>query len=231
MCNPEYSPQHFFDLSAFSHRALFSGCTFVWQALENIATYLKAQPLGVHLGTIHQGAILVNPELISIGEGTVVEAGAYIAGPCIIGSYCQIRHAAYIRGNCIIGNHSVIGHTTEIKNSIMLDHAHAAHFAYLGDSILGNHTNLGAGVKCANLRLKGDEIIVNHNAKCTPTGRRKLGAIIGDFSQVGCNSVLNPGTLFSKRVQCHPGVCVSGYVAENGRVRSQVKPVIQTTEN
>jgi len=222
-----FRPEHFFDLSSFSHRALFDGCEYVWQALNNIDTYLSSQKLGVHEGVQHPDAWLVNPELISIGPGSVIEPGAYVQGPCIIGSGCQIRHGAYIRGNCIIGDGAVIGHTTEIKNSIVFDRAHAAHFAYVGDSILGSGVNLGAGVKCANLCLHAGQVFVRYNGEKIATGRRKFGAIIGDFSQIGCNTVLNPGTLLSKEVHVFPGVCVSGYVEEAHQVINAQKPLIK----
>lgn len=222
------TPDHFFDLSKYAHRELFEGCNQVWQALGNIASYLKSQKLGRIEGTVMQGAYLQNPELISIGEGSVVEPGAYIKGPCIIGKGCEVRQGAYIRGDVICGDSCIIGHATEMKNCILLYHAYAGHFAYVGDSILGNFTNLGAGVKCANLRLKGDEVLIGYQGEKIPSGRRKLGAIVGDYCQIGCNAVLNPGTVLSKRVDCFPGLCVDGYIEENSRVLSPVKPIIQT---
>jgi NDP-sugar pyrophosphorylase family protein len=214
------TPSHFFDLSSFEHSALFQDCQFVWQALQRLEQYLASKKLGqIEVST--DGAYLINPELISIGAGTVIEPGAYIKGPCIIGKNCQIRHGAYIRGDCIVGDRSVVGHTTEMKHSILLNNAHAAHFAYVGDSILGNSVNLGAGVKCANLRLKKDEVIVRYNDQKFKTGLRKFGAIIGDESQVGCNAVLNPGTLISKQVECYPLTCVGGFIEEKSRIKNK----------
>lgn len=221
------TPDYFFDLSQFSHRALFDDVSFVWQALDRIEGYLKAQKLGVIEGDVDARAYLINPELISIGKGTVVEPGAYIKGPCIIGANCQIRHGAYIRGDCIIGDHSVVGHTTEMKHSILLNHSHAAHFAYVGDSILGNYVNLGAGTKCANLRLKKDQIIIRTKEQEIATGMRKIGAIVGDHAQVGCNSVLNPGTLLAKEVICFPGVSVSGFIEEQSRILPGSMPRVE----
>ncbi len=166
---------------------------------------------------------MVNPEQISIGEGTIIEPGAYIRGPCIIGKNCQIRHGAYIRGNVIIGDHCVVGHATELKHSILLDHAHAAHFAFVGDSILGNGVNLGAGVRCANLRLDGAPVCVQYGEESFSTGMRKLGAVIGDEAQIGCNVVLNPGTCFGKESRCFPGLTVSGYIEGSKCLRPKQK--------
>lgn len=171
---------------------------------------------------------MANPENISIGKGTVLEPGVYIKGPCIIGENCTIRHGAYIRGNLITGNGCVIGHDTEIKNSVMLNHAQAAHFAYLGDSILGNRVNLGAGTKCANLKLDHKNIAVRFGERLIETGLKKFGAIIGDDSQTGCNSVTNPGTLFGKQVFCYPCLNVGGFVASKQLIRPSNKVVISS---
>src|SRR5690625_2885062 len=147
----QYVPSCFFDLSQFEHAALFDDRDPVWEVLKKIGYYLLCESLGGILGKVEKGAYLINPEMISIGKGTVVEAGAYIKGPCISGENCEIRHGAYIRGKLIMGNGCVIGHATEVKNTVFFDKAKAGHFAYVGDSILGNRVNLGAGTKCANL--------------------------------------------------------------------------------
>lgn len=207
------SPQYFFDLSQFAHAALFNDCMYVWQALLNIKTYLKKIPLGKIEVDVPQGTYLDHPEMISIGKGSILEPGAYIKGPCIIGEECSIRHGAYIRGDFIAGNKCVIGHDTEVKNTIMLNHAQAAHFAYLGDTILGNRVNLGAGTKCANLRLDHANIQVHLDEQMIETGLKKFGAIIGDDSQLGCNSVTNPGTLLGMQVFCYPCLNFGGFIA------------------
>jgi NDP-sugar pyrophosphorylase family protein len=152
---------------------------------------------------IYESAVLFDDN-IHIGEGTVIEPGAFINGPTVIGNNTEVRQGAYIRGSCIIGNRCVVGHTTEMKNSIMLDDAKAGHFAYLGDSILGNHVNLGAGTKLANLKLSGSEVVLKINGNSYNTGLRKLGAILGDYVQIGCNSVTNPGALVAKSSHINP---------------------------
>ncbi len=217
----ELQVPYFFDLSAYAHPQLFSTNSYVWEALAQLPSYLHAFSFTESKVDIPQGAFLVNKEQIFIGEGTVIEAGAYIKGPCVIGKGCTIRHGAYIRGNFICGDRCVIGHATEIKNSIFLNDVQAAHFAYLGDSILGNQVNLGAGTKCANLRLNHKEIAILIADQCIKTGRRKLGAVIGDRSQTGCQTVTNPGTLLGKNVRCYPSLNVGGFVHSNAIIKSK----------
>jgi len=221
------APNQFFDLSGFAHAAIFDGCEYVWQALDRIQEYLRVFPLGKIESQEQKYSYLVNPSQITIGQGTIIEPGAYIKGPCIIGKNCHIRHGAYIRGDCIIGDSCVVGHTTEIKHSIILNKSNAAHFAYLGDTILGSFVNLGAGVKCANLRLDGQEIVIHVNGQKIATQRRKFGAIIGDHGEIGCNSVLNPGTILAKNVHAYPSVNFGGYVEENSMVKPATKVQIQ----
>ena len=158
---------------------------------------------------LHAGAILFDSN-IWVGEGTVVEPGALIKGPTIIGHNTEIRQGAYVRGNCLIGNRCVVGHTTEVKTSIMLDGAKAGHFAYIGDSILGNDVNLGAGTKLANLKIVQVEMKLRVEGQTYTTGLKKLGAILGDHVETGCNSVTSPGTLLGKASLVYPCVNVPG---------------------
>jgi hypothetical protein len=143
---------------------------------------------------IMAGAMLLGKR-IAIGEGVLVESGPMIKEPAIIGDCTAVRPGAYLRGYCLVGERCVVGHTTEVKHSIFLDDAKAGHFAYLGDSILGNEANLGAGTKFANLRFLGGSIQIRTPDGQVDTGMRKFGAILGDRAQTGCNSVTNPGTL------------------------------------
>lgn len=221
-------PSYFFNISLYAHKSLFENCTFVWEAFQNIKPYLKKQKLGNIECVVPQGTFLIDQEQISIGKGTVIEPGSYIKGPCIIGENCTIRHGAYIRGGLIAGNNCVIGHDTEVKNTIMLDGAHAAHFAYLGECILGNRVNLGAGTKCANLRLDRKSIFVSIEQKHIDTNLHKMGAVIGDDSQLGCNTVTNPGTLLGQKVNSFPCVNFGGFVPSNSLVRPQAKVVIES---
>lgn len=215
-----------FDLDQFFHKELLLSSEYPWDALQKLNTYLLQQPLGEIEVEIPEGAFLINPETISIGKGTVIEPGAYIKGPCIIGENCQIRHGAYIRGNVLIGDRCVVGHASELKTVIMLNESLAPHFAYVGDSILGNRVNLGAGTICSNLRMDHAEIIVKLNGDQWRSGSKKLGAILGDGTQTGCNSVCNPGTITGKNVSIFPCMHVTGVIPENSIVKMRDKPVV-----
>lgn len=197
--------EQLFDLSTFEHKDLFSPQRAVWETLNSIERYILSKSLGQIKSFIPEGVYLLNPETIFIDEGCTIEPTAYICGPCYIGKNCQIRHAAYLRGNIVVGDHCVIGHCSEIKNSVFLNRAQAAHFAYVGDSLLGNRVNLGAGTRCANLRLDQASVSARFEGQRYATNLRKLGAIIGDDSQIGCNCVGNPGALLPKKTQIYPG--------------------------
>lgn len=217
---------YFFDLSQYEHASLFEDDLFPWLVLQKLPDYFHNQVLGSLNGNISPHAYLIHPESINIGEGTIVEPGAFIQGPCIIGKHCVIRHGAYIRGNVITGDHCVIGHDSEVKHSIFLNHSHAPHFAYVGDSILGNGVNLGAGTKCANFKLDHATIHLHVMNQRIPTNMRKLGAIIGDKSQIGCNTVANPGTLLGQEVRCYPCLNIEGFIPTRSLIKPSSKPVI-----
>jgi UDP-N-acetylglucosamine diphosphorylase / glucose-1-phosphate thymidylyltransferase / UDP-N-acetylgalactosamine diphosphorylase / glucosamine-1-phosphate N-acetyltransferase / galactosamine-1-phosphate N-acetyltransferase len=203
-------PSLYFSLSEFEHAALFEEGLPVWEALNKISSYFLKRPTRGIYARIDPRAYLIDEEKIEIGEGSIVEPGAYIQGPCLIGRNCQIRHGAYIRGYLITGDRCVIGHATEVKNAIFLNDVHASHFAYVGDSIIGNHVNLGAGTKLANLLFTRQKVRVPLENEKIETGMRKLGAILGDGAQTGCNSVLNPGTLIGKESRIAPCAVAKG---------------------
>jgi NDP-sugar pyrophosphorylase family protein len=177
--------------------------------LESLLTEFGVQDSPVVAGKVHEGAWLTGR--VYVAKGAVVEPSAYIQGPCFIGPDAEVRHGAYIRGNVYVGARAVVGHTSEVKGSVLMDDAKAAHFAYVGDSFLGRHVNLGAGTKLANLKLKGDEVRFRSPQTGLPvsSGLRKLGAIMGDNSQTGCNAVLSPGTLMMPGATIMP--CVHGH--------------------
>lgn len=215
-----FSPTLLFELSEYFHKNLFDNCQFAWEALEKLKSYLTQLNLGSIQGNISNQAYIINREAVSIGRGSVVEPGAYIQGPCWLGENCIVRHGAYIRGNVIAGDRCVLGHDSEFKNTILLNGAHAAHFAYVGDSILGNRVNLGAGTVCANLRLDRRPVTVELDGKRLNTGLKKLGAILGDDCQTGCHSVLNPGTIFGKSALCYPCLNLSGYLPPKSIIKT-----------
>ena len=168
---------------------------------------------------IMAGAILKGNG-IKIGRGVLIEPGAYINSPSVIGDESEVRHGAYMRGHCLIGRNCVVGHVTEVKHTIFLDGAKAGHFAYLGDSILGNKVNLGAGTKLANLRFIKGDVPIAIPGSMIKSGLRKLGAILGDYVQTGCNTVTNPGTLLGKKSMVTPNTTVpSGYHPDSSFIR------------
>jgi NDP-sugar pyrophosphorylase family protein len=224
-----FRPEDFFDLASFEHVALFEGEENVWEVLgTRLKDYISSvlEP-GIH-GRVIEGAFLEDKDSIHIGEGTVVEPGAYIKGPTIIGRNTQVRHCAYIRGNVIVGDKCVVGHTTEVKGAVMLNGSQAGHFAYIGDSILGNRVNLGAGTKLANLKIVEGNVRVVVDGVKVDTGLRKFGAVIGDDSQLGCNSVTSPGTILGKGCLVYPCVSVRGIL--NARTIIRVKAQIDVSE-
>ena len=183
----------FFSPEDFLYPEIVSQAEFVWSILTLLEKKLSSHTFSWILGHLESGVYLKNAETIEIQEGAYVESGAYICGPCIIGPYTQVRHGAYIRGGVITGAHSVVGHCSEIKNSYLGHHVKAAHFAYVGDSVLGARVNLGAGVRCANFRLDGKTVFFRYSGERYDTQRKKLGAFLGRGVSVGCNTVLNPG--------------------------------------
>jgi len=205
-------PQDFFDLSGYKYRDIFDGIEFVWDALKQIPEYTKAKLKPGIFGEVSPLAH-VNEEAVYIGAGTVVEAGAVITGPVIIGANCEVRTGAYIRGNVIVGDRVIVGHTTELKTCVLFDEVAVPHFSYVGDSIFGWKAHLGAGVKISNFKINSTQVVVTVNDKRYDTGLLKFGAILGDKAEVGCNSVLNPGTLVGKRTLVYPNASIRGYYA------------------
>ncbi len=221
-----FSSTYFFDTSNYPHASLFKETILPWEVLTFLSEYLGSLQLGNIQGKVSPQAYLINPETISIGHGTIIEPGAYIHGPCWIGNHCVVRHGAYIRGNLLTGDDCVIGHGTEVKHAIFLNRVHAAHFSYIGDSILGNEVNLGAGTKCANFRLDKEAVFVSLPQGPHPTQMRKLGALIGDKTQIGCNCVTNPGTLIGREVSSYPCLNLRGFISSYSIVKPSVSPII-----
>jgi NDP-sugar pyrophosphorylase family protein len=149
---------------------------------------------------------------VYIGKNTVVDNNVVVYGPAVIGENCHIRSSAFIRENVIIGDRCTAGNSTELKNAILFDHVQAPHFNYIGDSILGNYAHLGAGVICSNMRLDKKRVMIKMpGGGKFPTGREKFGALIGDGAEIGCQCLLNPGTVLEKNCAFYPKSIISGY--------------------
>jgi NDP-sugar pyrophosphorylase family protein len=213
-----FSPDAFFDLTGFGHRAIFGDCLEIWEVLHKIGAYVMQNLRPDILGRVEKGGF-VAPD-VYIGPGTVVEPFACVRGPAIIGANCQIRSGAYIRGDVLVGDNCVIGNSTELKNAILMNGAAAPHYNYVGDSVLGNQVNLGAGTKLSNFKIAEDKTIrLQVEDKVVDTGLTKFGAILGDGAATGCNSVLNPGTVLGRNVMVYACAAVRGYVPHDTIVK------------
>ncbi len=214
-------PTHYFDLDRFAHRALFDGVEFVWEVIPRIGEYLRRIAVPEVRGTVMEGAVVQGQ--VFIGEGTVVEPGAVIFGPAYFGKNCVVRSGAYVRGEVLAGDEVVLGHASEFKNCVLMDGAQCPHFNYVGDSVLGFRSHLAAGVIVSNLKITRDEIVVRIGGVEYRTGLRKFGAIVGDGAEIGCNAVLNPGTLVGKRVLAYPHASLRGYYPPNTIVKVRLQ--------
>ena len=203
-----FAPADFFDLDHCAHRVLFENVTHVWEAIDKIAMYLKFSLKPGMAGEII-GTPYIGPEVF-IGEDAMIEHGAVIKGPAWIGARCHVRAGCYVRENVVAGDGAVLGNSCEFKNCLILDEAQAPHFNYVGDSILGYKSHLGAGVILSNVRLDRQEIAVEAGEERLPTGLRKFGAVVGDHAEIGCNAVLNPGSVIGPRSVVYPGVSWRG---------------------
>jgi NDP-sugar pyrophosphorylase family protein len=197
-----FHSRDYLNLDTTQHALLFPEDEPVWTALNRIESYLEFRlkreirtelPPGVYLG-----------EHVFIDEGVVIEPGAIIKGPAWIGKHTVIRSGAYLRENVIVGDGCTLGNSCEFKNCLLFDDCEVPHFNYVGDSILGNGAHLGAGVILSNVRLDRKEVSVQHAQGSTATGLRKFGAVIGDHAEIGCNSVINPGSLIGRRSILYP---------------------------
>ena len=208
-----FKPADLFDLSQTEHAAIFDGCEFAWDALKKIKAYVEANAKP-SLHNKCEGVAFIG-ENVFIGEGTVVEDGVMIKGPAIIGRNCQIRHNAYIRENVIIGDNCVVGNSTRTEKRAAVQRRQAPHFNYVGDSILGHKAHLGAGVMISNFKSLPGNITVVMDGEPFDTGLRKFGALLGDGAEVGCNAVLNPGSIIGRGAVIYPGVNWRGILPAN----------------
>jgi len=212
----------FFELGPEPIYSLFESMTYPWEPLHNFKKFLRSYleqhgartPADLPEGVIIQGAV-------HIEEGALIEPGVFISGPCVIQSGAELRFGAYVRGDVWVANKALIGHDTEVKHSLLLPGAKAAHFAYVGDSVLGRSVNLGAGTKLANVKVDMGKQSVKVKVEGTvhDTGLRKIGAILGDGVSLGCNSVTNPGTLIGKQSLAYALCSLAGYYPAHSLIK------------
>ena len=190
-------------------RGVFEGVIYPWEVLPRIGDFIVE--LGNHLP---EEEYEKRGEHIWIAKSAKVAPSASITGPAIIDKNADIRHCAFIRGNAIVGENAVVGNSTELKNVILFNRVQVPHYNYVGDSILGYKAHMGAGSVTSN--VKSDKsLVVIHTEPEIPTGIKKVGAMLGDFVEVGCNSVLNPGTVIGRNSNVYPVSCVRGVIPAN----------------
>ena len=197
------------DLFDFSHTlagAYLAGFAHPWQALAGI------QDLILTLGpTLGEEYTEVAPT-VWVHKTAQVAPTAYLGAPCIIGANTEVRHCAFIRGSALVGDGCVVGNSVELKNVILFDCVQVPHYNYVGDSILGYKSHMGAGSLTSNAKSDKTPVVVKNGGEAIPTGLKKFGAMVGDFVEVGCNSVLNPGTVVGRNSNIYPLSCVRGVI-------------------
>lgn len=208
-----FKPADLFDLSQTEHAALFEGCEHSWEALKRIKDYLQAH-LKPALHNRCEGVAYIGKD-VYVGPGTVIEDGVMIKGPAIIGANCEIRHNAYFRENVIVGDDCVVGNSCELKNAVLFNGCQVPHFNYVGDSILGHKVHIGAGVILSNVKSLPGNVTVEIEGQPFDTGLRKFGALIGDRAEIGCNAVLNPGSIIGRGAMVYAGVNWRGILPAN----------------
>jgi UDP-N-acetylglucosamine diphosphorylase / glucose-1-phosphate thymidylyltransferase / UDP-N-acetylgalactosamine diphosphorylase / glucosamine-1-phosphate N-acetyltransferase / galactosamine-1-phosphate N-acetyltransferase len=203
-----FRPEDLFDLTQTEHVKLFEGCELAWDALKKLKAYVEAQARPHHprpaLDQVFIG------EHVVIGEHCLIEPGVMIKGPAIIGRNCEIRHNAYLREHVIVGDGCVLGNACEFKHCVLFNGCQVPHFSYVGDSILGFKAHLGAGVKISNVKLAPGTVEVEEEGRRWNTGLRKFGALVGDRTDIGCNAVLNPGSIIGRGSVVYANCCWRG---------------------
>lgn len=195
---------------------LFKGATYPWEVLPKISDFIKE--LGKKLPT---DIFEEKGENIWIAKSAKVAPTACLNGPLIIDEDAEVRHCAFIRGNAIVGKGAVVGNSTELKNVVLFNKVQVPHYNYVGDSILGFKAHMGAGSITSNVKSDKSLVVIKSKDEEIETGIKKVGAMLGDNVEVGCNSVLNPGTVIGKDSQIYPVSCVRGVIAEKSIFKSK----------
>lgn len=206
----EWRIEDLYDLNETIAVDIFEGLKFPWEVLPKIKDFI------IKLGeTLPEDRYERRGENIWIAKSARVFHSAYIAGPCIIDEDAEVRHCAFIRGSAIVGKGCVVGNSTELKNVILFNKVQVPHYNYVGDSILGFKAHMGAGSITSNVKSDKTLVVVKSDGENIETGLKKFGAMLGDNVEVGCNSVLNPGTVVGRSTNIYPTSCVRGYIPAN----------------
>ena len=201
--------QELYDLEHTQAKSYLEQFTYPWEALKGIKDFIVQ--LGSTLGDDYQE---VSPQ-VWVHRTATVAPTAYLGAPCIIGAGTEVRHCAFIRGSALVGENCVVGNSVELKNVILFDNVQTPHYNYVGDSILGYKSHMGAGSLTSNVKSDKTLVVVKDGKEQIETGLKKFGAMLGDFVEVGCNSVLNPGTVIGPHTNIYPTSCVRGVVPAN----------------
>lgn len=205
--------KEFFDLDHSLAKSYLEGYEYPWQALAGIKAFILE--LGPTLGKEYRE---VSPH-VWVHETAVVYPSAYLGEACIVGPKTEIRHGAFIRGSALVGSDCVVGNSVELKNVILFDHVQVPHYNYVGDSILGYYSHMGAGSITSNMKSDHSLVTVRDQGEILETGLKKFGAILGDHVEVGCNSVLNPGTTIGPGSRVYPTTSVRGFIPSKSIVK------------
>ena len=206
----EWRIEDLYDLKETIAVDIFDGLKFPWEVLPKIKDFI------IKLGeTLPEDRYERKGENIWIAKNARVFPSAYIAGPCIVDEDAEVRHCAFIRGSAIVGKGCVVGNSTELKNVILFNKVQVPHYNYVGDSILGFKAHMGAGSITSNVKSDKTLVVVKSDGENIETGLKKFGAMLGDNVEVGCNSVLNPGTVVGRSTNIYPTSCVRGYIPAN----------------
>jgi len=213
-----YTIPELYDLEHTLARDYLSGFTYPWEALKGIKDMILA--LGKTLSAEEYDQVFEN---VWVHKTAKVFPSAYLGAPCIIGPRTEVRHCAFIRGSALVGADCVVGNSCELKNVILFDHVQTPHYNYVGDSILGYYSHMGAGSITSNVRSDKKLVVVHASEGGIETGLKKFGAMLGDYVECGCNSVLNPGTVVGRHSNIYPTSCVRGVVPENSIYKNNGK--------
>ncbi len=205
-----YSIADLYDLNHTMAAEYLKQFTYPWEALKGIKELILA--LGSQLDDKDYDQVSQD---VWVHKTAKVAPTAFLGSPCIIGANTEVRHCAFIRGSALVGENCVVGNSVELKNVILFDNVQTPHYNYVGDSILGYKSHMGAGSITSNVKSDKTLVTVKSPAEAIPTGLKKMGAMLGDFVEVGCNSVLNPGTVIGRNSNVYPLSCVRGVVPEN----------------
>jgi NDP-sugar pyrophosphorylase family protein len=201
-----YTINDLFDLDHTIAAEYLSGYEYPWEALEGIKELILK--LGPALGDDYEE----REEHVWVHKTAKVYPTAWLGAPCIIGPDTEVRPGAFVRGSALVGKDCVVGNSTELKNVILFDHVQVPHYNYVGDSILGYHAHMGAGSITSNVKADNKNVVIKNGEEHMDSGRRKVGAFLGNYADVGCNAVCNPGTVIGPHTNVYPTTCVRGVI-------------------